>query len=101
MYEDRNGNGEYDPGEEVSEAGTGFNGVPLVLTVENFERRVVADRNGQFRMPQFEPVGAGGAAETAEAEAAPRRRRRRAPRRSSERRARRPLAVMRRRRRGH
>lgn len=71
LYEDRNGNGEYDPGEEVSEAGTGFNGVPLVLTVENFERRVVADRNGQFRMPQFEPVGAGGAAETAEAEAAP------------------------------
>jgi His/Glu/Gln/Arg/opine family amino acid ABC transporter permease subunit len=70
LYEDRNGNGEYDPGEEVSEAGTGFNGVPLVLRVENFERRVVADRNGQFRMPQFEPVGAGGV-EEGEAEEAP------------------------------
>lgn len=63
LYEDRNGNGEYDPGEEVSEAGTGFNGVPLVLTVENFERRVVADRTGQFRMPLFEPIGAGAEAE--------------------------------------
>jgi general L-amino acid transport system permease protein len=28
------------------------------MTVRGFERRVVADRNGEFRLPIFEPVGA-------------------------------------------
>ena len=35
---------------------TGFGGVALNMTVTGFERRVVADRDGQFRIPGFEAV---------------------------------------------
>ena len=66
VYRDRDGDGEYDAGEEVedlSEEGetraAGFGGVRLVMSVEGFERRVVADRNGQIRIPGFEPLREG------------------------------------------
>jgi len=57
VYRDRNGNGEYDEGEErnlESETQGGFNGLPLLLTVEGFERTLTADRTGQFRVPLFQ-----------------------------------------------
>jgi general L-amino acid transport system permease protein len=54
IYEDRNGNGEFDQGEEFSETGQGFSGVKLRLVVHDFERRIVADREGQARLPRFE-----------------------------------------------
>lgn len=58
IYEDRNDNGLLDRGEDVdSETGQGFSGVRLNLTLENFTRRVVADRDAQVRLPRFEPVG--------------------------------------------
>ncbi len=66
IYEDRNGNGEFDEGEDLNpETGRGFSGVSMVITVYNFERYVVADRDGQVRLPRFE------SASEAEAEAAP------------------------------
>ncbi len=57
IFEDRNGNGELDDGEELNEAtGRGFTGVPLQLDLTGFERYVVADRDGQVRLPRFEPL---------------------------------------------
>ena len=57
VYRDRNGNGEYDRGEEQNPENPdqgGFNGVPLRLTVEGFEQTLTADRTGQFRLPPFQ-----------------------------------------------
>lgn len=57
IYEDVNGNGEWDEGEELNpETGRGFSGVGLRLDVVGFERYVVADRDGQVRLPRFEPL---------------------------------------------
>lgn len=57
IFEDRNGNGELDPGEEFDEStGRGFSGVRLQMDVTGFERYVVADRDGQIRLPRFEPL---------------------------------------------
>ncbi len=57
IYDDINGNGEFDDGEEINpETGRGFTGVPMYLTVYGFERYVVADRDGQVRLPRFESV---------------------------------------------
>lgn len=57
VYRDRDGNGAYGPGEEIDEAtGRGFSGVRLELLVTGFERRLVADRDGQVRIPRFEAV---------------------------------------------
>jgi His/Glu/Gln/Arg/opine family amino acid ABC transporter permease subunit len=56
LYRDRNGSGEYDEGEERNLEDPnqgGFNGVPLYLRVEGFERSLTADRTGGFRIPQF------------------------------------------------
>jgi general L-amino acid transport system permease protein len=53
IYEDRNGDLEFTPGEELAEDGTGFAGVRLRLVVHDFERRIVADRDGQARLPRF------------------------------------------------
>ena len=65
VYRDRDGNGEYDAGEEIdAETGSGFNGVSLTLSVEDFNRRVVADRNGQIRIPIFEGAQAEGAGDS-------------------------------------
>ena len=57
VYRDRNGNGEYDKGEEQNIENPdqgGFNGIPLRLTVEGFEQTLTADRTGQFRLPPFQ-----------------------------------------------
>ncbi len=57
IYEDRNGNGAFDLGESLgSETGLGFSGVQLRLIVQGFERRVVADRDAQIRLPNFAPL---------------------------------------------
>ena len=61
VYRDRNGDGAFDPGEEIDperDDGRGYSGIKLQMTVRGFERRVIADRNGEFRLPIFEPVGA-------------------------------------------
>lgn len=64
IYVDHNGNGEWDQGEELNEeSGRGFSGVRLHLDVSGFERYVVADRDGQVRLPRFEPIGGDEAAE--------------------------------------
>jgi general L-amino acid transport system permease protein len=61
VYEDRNDNGSFDPGEELADpadpAQKGFSGVKLVMSVEGFERTLVADRDGGFRVPRFEVPG--------------------------------------------
>ncbi len=63
VYEDRNGSGVYDPGEELNpETGQGYSGVRLRMVLEGFERRVVADRDGQVRIPRFNPVASEAAA---------------------------------------
>ncbi len=57
VYRDRNDSGAYDEGEErnlESETQGGFNGVPVHLTVRDFERTVTTDRTGQFRLPLFQ-----------------------------------------------
>ncbi len=57
VYRDRNGNGEYDRDEERNLENPdqgGFNGLPLLLSVEGFEETLTADRTGQFRLPPFE-----------------------------------------------
>lgn len=56
VYRGRNGNGEYDQDEERNLENPdqgGFNGIPVRLTVEDFESTLTADRAGQFRIPQF------------------------------------------------
>lgn len=54
IYQDRNGNGRWDPGEELDpETGRGFSGVRMVMAVENFSRRVVSSREGTIRIPRF------------------------------------------------
>jgi His/Glu/Gln/Arg/opine family amino acid ABC transporter permease subunit len=63
VFRDRNENEEFDAGEELNEEGRGFSGVRLVMRVEGFERRLVADRNGQIRISPFRPPEADGAAE--------------------------------------
>ncbi len=64
IYEDLDGNGEWDEGEEINpETSRGFSGVRLNLEVIGFERYVVADREGQVRLPRFEPIGGEEAAE--------------------------------------
>lgn len=70
IYEDRDGNGEWDEGEELNpETGRGFSGVRLHADITGFERYVVADREGQIRLPRFEPASA--AEESAGGAAAP------------------------------
>lgn len=67
VYKDRNGNGEYDEGEERDDEGRGFSGVGLVMRVEDYEKRIVADRNGQIRIPPFKPGEAAAGGEPAAA----------------------------------
>lgn len=57
VYEDRDGDGELSEGEELNtsaERVSGFGGVRLLMNVTNYSRRVVADRDGGFRIPGFE-----------------------------------------------
>ncbi len=55
VYRDANGNGRFDPGEELSSSGATKRGyaVGLRLTVEGFRRRLVTDRGGLARIPRF------------------------------------------------
>ena len=67
IYVDLDGDGAFTRGEDVNpETGRGYNSVQLVMNVTGFERVVVADREGQVRIPLFRPVQA-----EAEEEAAP------------------------------
>ena len=68
VYVDRDGDGEWQQGEEVGEDGEGFGNVRTELLVSGFERRVVADRDGEFRIPGFEPIGEAEPAEADEEE---------------------------------
>ena len=57
VYEDRDGNGELSKGEELDASGeriSGFGGVRILMNVTDYSRRVVADRDGAFRIPGFE-----------------------------------------------
>ena len=66
IYEDRNDNEEFDPGEELDpETNRGFTGVQLELVVTDFERRLVADRDAQIRIPRFVAETGGGDTEAA------------------------------------
>jgi His/Glu/Gln/Arg/opine family amino acid ABC transporter permease subunit len=55
VYKDANGNGRFDPGEEIASAGTSRRGyaAELRLSVDGFRRRLVTDRTGQARIPRF------------------------------------------------
>lgn len=66
LYVDRNGDGAWQEGEELDENGVGFRNVRTELRVTGFERRTVADRDGVFRIPGFEPIGATAATEEAD-----------------------------------
>ncbi len=60
IYQDANGNGRFDNGEELDpaqETTAGFGGVEVVMSVQGFERHLVTDRDGQIRIPSFEPAG--------------------------------------------
>lgn len=67
LYQDRNGNDAFDSGEQFDENGEGFAGYELFLRVYDFRRRLVADRDGQVRIPRFEPIGDDEAEESAPA----------------------------------
>lgn len=56
VYEDRNGDGVWQAGEEVGDDGEGFRNVQTALVVEGFRRDLVSDRDGLLRIPGFEPV---------------------------------------------
>jgi general L-amino acid transport system permease protein len=68
IYEDRNGDGAWQAGEESDADGVGFENVPTELIVRGFERRLVSDRDGSIRIPGFDPVRAEGSEEVDEAE---------------------------------
>ncbi len=54
IYVDTNGNGKLDAGEDVDPATSrGYGGVDVVMTVTNFRRTLVSDRDGQVRTPTF------------------------------------------------
>jgi len=57
VYEDRNGDEAWQQGEELGPDGQGFQGVRTLLTLSGFERDLVSDRDGQVRIPTFDPVG--------------------------------------------
>src|SRR5690606_38381356 len=64
VYKDHNGDGEFDSGEEFDpDTGVGYNGVQVNLNLVNFERVIVADREGQVRTPLFRSPAAEVAAE--------------------------------------
>ncbi|MDZ7800289.1 MAG: ABC transporter permease subunit [Trueperaceae bacterium] len=68
LYEDRNGDGTWQPGEETGENGDGFDGVDLELHVTGFERYLVTSRDGGSRIPRFESPAASEALAEEEAE---------------------------------
>lgn len=67
VYQDRNGNGQFDAGEEVvKEAGGTQHGfrTALVMTVEGFHWRLVTDRYGGARIPRFKAEGGNGGSQS-------------------------------------
>lgn len=56
IYEDRNGDGAWQRGEETDANGDGFENVPTELIVRGFERRLVSSRDGSIRIPAFKPL---------------------------------------------
>lgn len=58
LYVDRNGDGAWQRGEELGEDGSGFTNVETELIVRGFERNLVSGRDGEFRVPGFDPLGA-------------------------------------------
>jgi len=73
VYRDRDGDGVYDPGEELDPDAarpSGFR-ARVHLVVEGFRRVVVADRNGEARLPRFESEAPGEAAAPAGANLSP------------------------------
>ncbi len=54
VYADRNGDDRFDPGEDIDpQTGRGYGGVDVVMTLTNFNRTLVSDRDGQIRTPLF------------------------------------------------
>ena len=66
VYRDTNANGAFDRGEEIQTQNGNASGYSarLQLTLTDFERRVVSDRDGELRIPRFTAGAAGAAAET-------------------------------------
>lgn len=59
VYADRNHNGRLDQGEDVDpETGRGYGGIDVVMTITNFHRTLVSDRDGQVRTPLFKSAPA-------------------------------------------
>ncbi len=66
VYRDANGSGSFDRGEEIQTQDGNASGYSarLQLTLTDFERRVVSDRDGELRIPRFAASAPGAAAET-------------------------------------
>jgi len=59
VYADLNGNGKFDPGEDIDPAtGRGYGGVEVMMTLTDFTRTLVSDRDGQVRTPLFKAAAA-------------------------------------------
>jgi His/Glu/Gln/Arg/opine family amino acid ABC transporter permease subunit len=72
VYVDQDGDGAYDRGEERDpETGLGLNGIELVMRLEDYARRVVANRDGQVRTPGFDALEAATSADAEDAPARP------------------------------
>jgi general L-amino acid transport system permease protein len=68
IYEDRDGDGAWQRGEETDADGNGFENVPTELIVRGFERRLVSSRDGSIRIPGFQPLRVEGDQDVDEAE---------------------------------
>ncbi|CAN5852325.1 hypothetical protein BH24DEI2_BH24DEI2_15130 [soil metagenome] len=66
VYRDADGNGEFDRGEEIQtqDGNSAGYSAQVQLTLTDFERRVVTDRDGEMRIPRFTASAPGAAAET-------------------------------------
>ncbi|HRN18465.1 MAG: ABC transporter permease subunit [Trueperaceae bacterium] len=65
VYADRNGNDKLDPGEDIDpETGRGYGGVSVVMTLTDFHRTLVSDRDGQVRTPLFKAAAVAQQADT-------------------------------------
>jgi len=73
VYRDLDGNGDYDAGEELDPDAARPSGyrARVHLLAEGFRRTLVADRNGEARLPRFEAEAPGEAAASAGANVSP------------------------------
>lgn len=59
VYADRNDNDRLDQGEDIDpQTGRGYGGVDVVMTLTDFNRMLVSDRDGQIRTPLFKSAAA-------------------------------------------